>query len=74
VWPIVTYGSESSTIQKHMSENIEAFEMWCYRRAMRISYVEHVSYDEVLERVSQERLLVLAEKIKSQKLPDTSVI
>jgi len=55
-----------------MSENIEAFEMWRYRRAMRISYVEHVSNDEVLERVSQERLL--AEKIKSQKLPDTSVI
>jgi len=64
----VTYGSELWTIQKHMSENIEAFEMWCYRRTMRISYVEHVSYDEVLERVSQERLL--AEKIKSQKLPD----
>ena len=52
-----------------MSENIEAFEMWRYRRAMRISYVEH---DEVLERVSQERLL--AGKIKSQKPSDTSVI
>ena len=72
VWPIVTYGSESWTIKKHMSENIEAFEMWRYRRAMRISYVEHVSNDEVLERVSQERLL--AGKIKSQKLPGTSVI
>jgi len=72
VWRIVTYGSESWTTKKHMSENIEAFEMWRYRRAMRISYVEHVSNDEVLERVSQERLL--AGKIKSQKPSDTSVI
>jgi len=40
VWPIVTYGSEAWTLNKELCENVEAFEMQCYRRAMRISYVE----------------------------------
>jgi len=40
--------------------------MWCYRRALRIRYVDHVSNDEVLKQVSQSRLLL--EKTKSQKL------
>ena len=39
VWPIVTYGAEAWTTNKEQRENIEAFEMWCYRRALRISYV-----------------------------------
>ena len=47
VWPIVTYGSEAWTLNKELCENIEAFEMQCYGRAMRISYVEHVTNEEV---------------------------
>ena len=49
-WPIVTYGAEVWTLNKELTGNAEAFEMWCYRRAMRISYVEHISNDEVLRR------------------------
>jgi len=45
VWPIVTYGSEAWTLNKELCENIEAFEMQCYRRSMRISYTEHVTND-----------------------------
>jgi len=45
VWPIVTYGSEAWTLNKELTDNIEAFEMWCYRRALRIWYAEHVSND-----------------------------
>ena len=40
--------------------------MWCYRRALRISYVEHVSNDEVLGRVQQTRKL--GSRIRLQKL------
>jgi len=50
----------------HTVEKIGAFEMWCPRRALRISCVEHVSNDEVLEEVRQSRLLL--GEIKSQKL------
>jgi len=55
VWPIVTYGSEAWTLNKELCENVEAFEMQCYRRAMRISYVEHVTNEEVLRRVGRPR-------------------
>jgi len=52
VWPIATFGSEAWTLNKELCENVEAFEMQCYRRAMRISYIEHVTNEEVLRRVS----------------------
>jgi len=66
VWPIVTYGSEAWTFNKEACENFEAFEMQCYRRSMRISYTEHVTNDEVLRRVGQDRKLM--GQVKSRKL------
>ena len=55
LWPMVTYSSEAWTLNKELCENVEAFEMQCYRRAMRISYVEHVTNEEVLRRVGRPR-------------------
>jgi len=66
VWPIITYGSEAWTLNKELCENVEAFETQCYRRAMRISYVEHVMTEEVLRRVGQDRGLL--GQMKSRKL------
>jgi len=66
VWPIVTCGSEAWTLNKELCENVEAFEMQCYRRAMRISYVEHVTNVKVLRRVGQDRGLL--GQVKSRKL------
>jgi len=66
VWPIVTYGCESWTLKKHTTEGIQAFELRCYRMALRIPYVDHVTNEEVLQRVNQKRLLL--GKIQSQKL------
>ena len=53
-------------MNKELCENVEAFEMQCYRRAMRISYVEHVTNEEVLRRVGQDRGLL--GQVKSRKL------
>ena len=66
IWPIVTYGSEAWTLNKELCENVEAFEMQCYRRAMRISYVKHVTNEEVLRTVGQDRGLL--GQVKSRKL------
>jgi len=66
VWPIVTYGSEAWTLNKELEGNIGAFEMQCYRRSMHISYTEHVTNDEVLQRVGQGRALM--GQVKSRKL------
>jgi len=59
-------GSEAWTLNKELCENIEAFEMQCYRRSMRISYTKHVTNDEVLRRVGQDRKLM--GQVKSRKL------
>ena len=53
-------------MNKELCENVEAFEMQCYRRAMHISYVEHVTNEEVLRRVGQDRGLL--GQVKSRKL------
>jgi len=63
IWPIVTYGSESWTLNKELCENVEAFEMQCYRS---VSYVEHVNEEEILRRVGQDRGLL--GQVKSRKL------
>ena len=53
-------------MSKELTDNIEAFDMWCYRRALRISYIEHVSNDEVLGKVQQTRKL--GSRIRLKKL------
>ena len=65
-WPILTYGAEAWTLSKDLRCSIEAFEMQCYRRSMEISYIEHVTNDEVLERVDQKRKLLAM--VKTRKL------
>jgi len=54
------------TLNKELCENVEAFEMQRYRRAMRISYVQHVTNEVVLRRVGQDRGLL--GQVKSRKL------
>ena len=66
VWPIFTYGCESWTMSKRQTERVQTFEHQCYRRALRISYVEHVTNEEVFARVGEEPLLLTI--IKTRKL------
>jgi len=63
IWPIVTYGANAWTLNKELTGNIEAFEMQCYRRSMKVPYTEHVTNETILERV--KRLLA---SVKSHKL------
>jgi hypothetical protein len=51
------YGSETWTIAKAEQEIIEAFEMWCYRRILKISWMDMVTNEEVLERMAEKRTL-----------------
>ena len=55
VWPVILYGSESWTLDAKTRKNIEAAEMWVYKRMLKISLVERVTNDEVLNRVQRER-------------------
>ncbi len=40
VFPIVLYGAETLTMRKHERRKIETFELWCWRRVLRVSWME----------------------------------
>ena len=48
VFPIVTYGSESWTVMKEDRRKIDAFELWCWRRACRVKWTDKVSNKSIL--------------------------
>ena len=52
------YGSEAWTLTATEKARVEAFEMWCYRRMMKIKWIERVSNQEVLRRVGEKRSLL----------------
>ena len=51
VFPIVLYGSETWTMRKTERKKIDAFELWCWRRVMRVSWMERKTNVWVLENV-----------------------
>ncbi|CAG9087673.1 unnamed protein product [Plutella xylostella] len=66
VWPIVLYGCESWTIKENFKKKLEAFEMWCYRRMLRISWTDKVTNVEVLKRMHKQ--VELVRTIKQRKV------
>ena len=55
--PAAMYGSETWTINSLDKKRIEAFEMWCYRRMLKIRWVDRITNEEVLNRIGEKRNL-----------------
>ena len=67
VFPVVMYGCESWTIDKTESRRIDAFELWCWRRLLRVPRVARRSNQSILKEISPEYSLeVLMLKLKLQ--------
>ena len=49
VFPVVMYGCESCTIQKAEHWRIDAFELWCWRRLLRVPWTPRRSYQLILK-------------------------
>ena len=58
VWSRLLYGTEAWTLSADSRRKLEAFELWCYRKMLRISYVERVTNEEVLNRVGSQRTIL----------------
>ena len=57
VFPIVMYGCESWTIKKAERGRMDAFELWCWRRLLKVSWTARRSNQSILEEISPECLL-----------------
>ena len=54
VFPVVMYGYESWTIKKAERRRIDAFELWCWRRLLRVPWTARRSKQSILKEISPE--------------------
>ena len=54
IFPVVVYGCESWTIQKAECRRIDAFELWCWRRLLRVPWAARRSNQSILKEISPE--------------------
>ena len=54
IFPVVTYGCESWTIKKAECQRIDAFELWCWRRLLRVFGTSSKSNQSILKEISPE--------------------
>ena len=67
VFPVVMYGCESWTIKKAQHWRIDAFELWCWRRLLRVPWTARRSNQSILKEINPEYSLVgLMPKLKLQ--------
>ena len=52
VFPVVIYGCESWTIKKAECRRIDAFELWCWRRLLRVPWIARRSNQSILKEIS----------------------
>ena len=52
VFPMVMYGCESQTVKKAKHRRIDAFELWCWRRLLRVPWTERRSNQSILKEIS----------------------
>ena len=57
VFPVVVYGCESWTIKKAEGQRIDAFELWCWRRLLRVTWTARRSKQSILKEISPEYTL-----------------
>ena len=54
VFPVVMFGCKSWTIKKAERRRIDAFELWCWRRLLRVSWTARRSHQSILKEISPE--------------------
>ena len=52
VFPVVMYGCESWTVKKAEHRRIDAFELWCWRRLLRVAWTARRSNQSILKKIS----------------------
>ena len=69
VFPVVTNGCESWTVKKAERQRIDAFELWCWTRLLRVPWMARRSKQSILKEISPEYSLegLMLKKIEGRK-------
>ena len=54
VFPVVMYGCESWTVKKAEHQRIDAFELWCWRRLLRVPWTARRTNQSILKEISPD--------------------
>ena len=54
IFPVVIYGCESWSIKKAENQRIDAFELWCWRRLLRVPWIARRSNQSILKEISSK--------------------
>ena len=54
VFPVVMYGCESWTVKKAEHQRMDAFELWCWRRLLRVPWIARRSKQSILKEIGPE--------------------
>ena len=57
VFPVVMYGYESWTVKKAEHQRIDAFDLWCWRRLLKVPWTARRSNQSILKEISPESSL-----------------
>lgn len=68
VWSIALYGGETWTISATEKRKLEAFEMWCYRKMLRIKWIDRITNEAVLNRIKEKKILWHTIKVRRAKM------
>ena len=66
IFPVVMYGCESWTVKKAEHQRIDAFELWCWRRLLRVPWTARRSNQSILKISPEYSLEILMLKLKLQ--------
>ena len=66
VFPVVMYGCENWTVKKAEHQRIDAFELWCWRRLLRVPWTARTSNQSILKEISPGISLVCMQVRKQQ--------
>ena len=58
VFPVVRYGCESWTVKKAECQRIDAFELWCWRRLLRVPWTARRSSQSILKEIDQSWVFI----------------
>ena len=66
VFPVVMYGCESWTVKKAERRRIDAFEVWCWRRLLRVPWTARRSNQSILKEINPEYLFIRRTDVEAE--------